>query len=234
MQLFYSTQNDEKLAQLPEEEARHCIQVLRHQVGDFIQWVDGKGTLFKGTIIETSKKKCVLEITEKQFPFHPNPVAVHIAIAPTKNSSRFEWFLEKATEIGISEITPLYCEHSERKHIRESRLNKVLLAAMKQSLKAYLPTLHPLTRFQDFIEAQKGHPSTFIAHCQSSDLPALKSVYRKGADATVLIGPEGDFSNSEIEKALEHGFTAISLGKNRLRTETAGLVACHTVNLLAD
>ena len=234
MHLFFSTQNEDRLATLPEDEARHCVQVLRHQVGDQIHWVDGMGAFFSGRIIETGKKSCVLEIEHKEFPYQPNPIEVHIAIAPTKNIARFEWFLEKATEIGIGTITPLHCEHSERKRIREDRLTKVLLSAMKQSIKAFLPKLNPLTPFDSFIKQTINYShEKYIAHCHSSSLPDLKKRYTSGKNAIVLIGPEGDFSQTEIERALEGGFAEVSLGPSRLRTETAGIVACHTINLLA-
>ena len=156
---------------------------------------------------------------------------VHIAIAPTKNIERIEWFLEKATEIGINRVTPLLCRFSERKEIKAERLEKVMISAMKQSLKAYLPQLDELTRFNEFIQ-QPFDGQKYIAHCDNQHRDLLRNKVIPGQNYLILIGPEGDFSTEEIELALKHGFQPVSLGESRLRTETAGLVACHTVNLL--
>jgi len=157
---------------------------------------------------------------------------LHIAIAPTKNIDRIEWFLEKATEIGIDEITPLICIHSERRTVNAERLNKVIIAAMKQSLKAYLPKLNKETKIEEFIR-QQTTSSKFIGYC-SGDTQKLKDMYKSGNDAVILIGPEGDFSEGEVMKAKENGFIPINLGNSRYRTETAALVACHTINLMND
>lgn len=234
MILFYSTEiHDEKIT-LSKEEARHCTQVLRKKIGDIIQIVDGKGGYHTVELIEIQKKYAVTKILETKKAFLSTPTTLHIGIAPTKNISRFEWFLEKATEIGIQEITPILCQRSERKHLRQERLEKILVAAMKQSVKAYLPKLNPIMRLDEFVDLQIN-AAKFIAHCaEKSGNHFLRDNYKAGQNVCILIGPEGDFSQEEIALARENGFQEISLGKSRLRTETAGIVACHTINLLND
>ncbi len=198
--------------------------------------MDGKGGRYSGVVIETSKNYLIADIRTWPEEITPKTFHLHIAIAPTKNIDRFEWFLEKATELGIDEITPLQCEHSERNKIRMDRLEKILIAAMKQSLRSRLPKLNALTSFQTFISQNKKDPTIegFIAHCSRDTLPHLMNCCRQGNDTTILIGPEGDFSQKEILMAEEAGFKGISLGKARLRTETAGIAACHIVNLLNE
>jgi 16S rRNA (uracil1498-N3)-methyltransferase len=231
MQLFYIPEITGDKFTLSEEESRHCINVLRLRAGDIIHLTDGKGDLFETSITDPNPKRCTVKVISVLKNYEKREVHLHIAIAPTKNIARFEWFLEKATEIGIDEITPLMCEHSERVQIRLPRLEKVLVAAMKQSLKAYLPVLHEPAKFNNFLalpfEGQK-----FIASCEPEVTIHLKTIYRKGANALILIGPEGDFSPDEIVNAKKSGFIPISLGKSRLRTETAGVVACHSISLL--
>ncbi len=235
MNLFYVENIEGKIATLPDEEARHCVQSLRKKTGDTIHFVDGKGGLYTGEITEANRKHCTVHIVEHQQNYNPPDIHLHIAIAPTKNISRLEWFLEKATEIGISEVTPLLCQRSERKHIRTDRLQKIMLTAMKQSLKAYLPKLNELTNFKDFILAQNSAKSrTFIAHCNEGEKPHLKDTCKAQQDTQILIGPEGDFSPEEVALALQHQYEAISLGNSRLRTETAALAACHIINLVND
>jgi len=231
MQLFYTVNIDNQLATLEAEEARH-LQVLRKKVGDQIHLVDGKGFFHLAEVVELNKKNAQLKIisSERQIP---SPFSLHIAIAPTKNIARLEWFLEKATEIGIQEITPIYCEHSERKRIRLDRLEKIILSAMKQSNRAYLPQLNEEATFKQFVQMQKENQSLkYIAHCEEEEKVKLYNNYQAGKDVLVLIGPEGDFSPSEIELAKNVGFVGVSLGKARLRTETAGMVACHTIQLI--
>jgi 16S rRNA (uracil1498-N3)-methyltransferase len=235
MNLFFCQNIENDLDFLPETEARHCVQVLRKQIGDAVSLVDVKGGFYEGVIEETGKKKCVVKIQKQTQNFYKRNHFLHIAIAPTKNIDRFEWFLEKATEIGIDEITPLYCEHSERKNIRLDRLEKIVLSAMKQSLKAYLPKLNELTKFSNFMATlEKNNDPKFVAHCQIGEKTHLKNNALKDQNVTILIGPEGDFSPSEIQLANQHDFGSITLGSSRLRTETAGVVACHIVNLLND
>lgn len=235
MQWFYTNKIEGDFAELNEVEARHCLQVLRKKVGDPITFVDGLGGYYEGQLEETAKKSCTIRIVKKVVPYQPLPVNIHIGIAPTKNISRFEWFLEKATEIGIGEITPLLCQRSERKKIRADRLEKVLLSAMKQSLKAHLPRLNPLTSLQSFLQGTfSDGDNHYIAHCGNGFKNHLKDLYLPGRNVTILIGPEGDFSEEEVEEARAVGFKEISLGSSRLRTETAGLAACHIVNLLNE
>jgi len=232
MDLFYSTDIRNLLIFLPEEEARHAVQVLRHQVGDAIGVIDGKGGFYEATIIEVGKKKCVARVEREQQQYQKRPFFLHIGIAPTKNIDRFEWFLEKATEIGIDAITPLLCEHSERRKLRNDRLEKILLAAAKQSQKAYLPLLNELTPLEKFLTDAAVTSQRFIAYLGEDVKGTLKENYRAGQSVTILIGPEGDFSGEEIRRALACGYQGVSLGNSRLRTETAGIVACHTINLL--
>jgi 16S rRNA (uracil1498-N3)-methyltransferase len=233
MYLFYTPGIAGNTFTLSEEESRHCVNVLRLRSGDIIHLTDGKGNLFETSITDPHPKRCTVKVISVLKNYEKREVNLHIAIAPTKNIARIEWFLEKATEIGIDEITPLMCEHSERAQIRLPRLEKVLVAAMKQSLKAYLPILHEPAKFNNFctlpFEGQK-----FIASCEPEVKIHLHSIYRKGANALILIGPEGDFSPDEIVNAKKSGFIPISLGKSRLRTETAGIVACHAVNMLNE
>ncbi len=234
MQLFYTTQIEGNMAHLSEEETRH-LRVLRKQEGDRLQFVDGKGGFYIGQIAELNKKNSTLLIQERLTGYGKSLFYLHMAIAPTKKIDRTEWFVEKATEIGVDEITFLQCEHSERKRIRLDRIEKISMSAMKQSKRAYLPKLNDLTAFDQFIEHSGGLGiQQFIAHCDQGEKTPLPQNYHPGQDVTILIGPEGDFSVREVEEALERGYEAISLGHHRLRTETAGIVACHTINLLNE
>lgn len=228
MHVFY-TPDILTLAELPPEEAQHCTRVLRLSQGDEIMLTDGKGYFYKADITAANSKRCMVAIKETIFQEPIWPCHLHIAIAPTKNMDRNEWFAEKATEIGFDELTFLNCRFSERKVIKTERIEKILVSAMKQSLKARLPKLNEMTDFDAFI-SQDFQGQKFIAHCYEGEKPLLKNVIRKGEDALVLIGPEGDFSPEEVEKALTNGFISISLGQSRLRTETAALVACCTLN----
>ena len=235
MQLYYITP---VLAPLPctsalgNDESFHCIKVLRMRVGDTIYLSDGLGNLFEGKILGQDIKNCPVMLLAVLPEKGKRPFRLHMAVAPTKNIARFEWFLEKATEIGIDEITPLICEHSERVQIRTDRLQKIILSAAKQSIKTLLPVLHEPVKFDTFI--QMNHPgSRFVAYVEEHQPVHLKSAYIKG-DCTVLIGPEGDFSRRELDAAIQLGFSSVSLGPSRLRTETAAIVACHTINILNE
>ena len=228
MDLFFDSEIEETLT-LNAQDSRHCVSVLRHKAEDIIKVSDGEGTFYECRIIDPHPKHCRVEIVSRKRE-EERPFKLHIAIAPTKNIDRTEWFAEKVTEIGIEYVTLLRCEHSERKKIRLDRLEKVLIAASKQSLKAYKPKLTDITKFKDFIDSYRG--VGYIAHCNSSQLPHFKNIYSKGEDAIILIGPEGDFSPEEVEYALKNGFKEISLGTNRLRTETAGVVVCTMFNLI--
>lgn len=231
MHTFYTPDIHGNIHRLDKQESQHCINVLRLQEDDRIILVDGKGGYYKAKIKTGDQHKCTIEIISSKHQVGKKNFRLHIAIAPTKNISRFEWFLEKATEIGIDEITPLLCKRSERKTIRNERLDKVIVSAMKQSVKAYKPKLNRITNFSEFISLK--HPSTkFIAWCDKKSNPELKELVTKGDDILILIGPEGDFSTEEIHQATKNGFHSIQMGTSRLRTETAGLVACSTVNLI--
>ena len=228
MQLFY-LENPKDQIILSAEESKHATKVLRKKEGDILDFTDGKGYFYKAKITVADTRKCRLEIIsseqkEKQHNYH-----LHIAIAPTKNMDRFEWFLEKATEIGIDEITPIICSRSERKVIKTERCNRILLSAMKQSLKFHLPKLNEAISLNDFIK-QDFEGTKYIAHCEEGNKTELKEK-KKEKRTLMLIGPEGDFSPTEIEMVLQYQFKAISLGTSRLRTETAGIIAAHTINI---
>lgn len=216
--------------ELPEEEAVHCLRVLRLTVGDEVMLTDGKGLFYKAVISAATGKRCQVKVVEsiEQEPFWNGHL--HLAMAPTKNMDRIEWFAEKATEIGFNELSFLNCRFSERKVIKTERIEKIVVSAVKQSLKAYKPVVNEMMDFSRFMEKDFSGQK-FIAHCYEGEKPLLKDVLVPGQDALVLIGPEGDFSMEEVQKAKAAGFRAISLGKSRLRTETAALVAVHTMNL---
>jgi len=218
---------------LDETESRHCIRVLRLTEGSQVILVDGRGGWYKAAIIDSDPKQCRLSIIHHQENMGKRNYRLHIAIAPPKNPSRLEWFLEKATEIGIDEITPLLTSHSERKKINTGRMEKILISAMKQSRKAFLPALNPLTPFLTVV-SQPFEGQKFIATCLTGTKKHLKETAGKSRNVLILIGPEGDFSEEEIRAAATNGFEEISLGTSRLRTETAGIAACHTVNLIND
>lgn len=220
-------------SELPSEEAQHCVKVLRKKEGDAIFITDGKGRFYDAEIVQAHPKHCIVNILNTIQPQKGWNFDLQIAFAPTKNIDRIEWFAEKATEIGIDHLSPLLCQHSERKEIKAQRIEKILISAMKQSQKALLPHLDEMQSFSNFIK-QDFVGRKFIAHCYptQSVKPLIKDIYRKGESALILIGPEGDFSEKEVEDALKNGFEAISLGESRLRTETAALVACHTIHVL--
>lgn len=233
MNLFYSNDIDKNFITLSEEESRHAVKALRAENGDIIYVTNGLGKLFKTKISDSKSKKCVLEILE-ELPENTKPAShLHVAIAPTKNHDRLEWFAEKATEIGIAEITPVICHHSERKSINNERLERLLISAMKQSGRLILPKLNKITSFGNFIQAQL-HNNKYIASCLDEEKKLLQHIYKSGDDAVIIIGPEGDFSREEISKAIEKGFIPVSLGNSRYRTETAALMACHTIALLNE
>lgn len=231
MILFYTKHVKDHLAILDGEEAMHCTKTLRKKLGDIVHFVDGKGGFYSGKIIGFNKKTCSIAIDNSLVKENRKDYKLHLAIAPTKNINRLEWFLEKATEIGIDEITPILCQRSERKIIREDRLTKVLVAAMKQSLKSHLPKLNELTKFKDFIK-NEFNGQKLIAHCNEGEKTILKHIYQPKNNVLIMIGPEGDFSNEEVEMALQNSFYPISLGEERLRTETAGIISVHSISLI--
>ena len=233
MHIFYTPELSETTYTLDETESKHCVRVLRLEKGDEITLVDGRGGFFTAEITDPNPKRCAVTVIKSELNFGLRNFQVQVAIAPTKNIERIEWFLEKATEIGINRVTPLLCRHSERKEIKHDRLEKVMVSAIKQSLKAYLPKLDELTKFSDLIR-QPFNGQKFIAHCEEQHRDLLKNVMVPGRNYLILIGPEGDFSPEEIQMAMTAGFVPVSLGDSRLRTETAGVVACHTFNLLNE
>lgn len=233
MQLFYIPDISGAEVILNETESKHAIRALRLTEGTQVQLIDGKGGFYEAIISNAHHKRCKLLITKSVSEFEKRNFKLHIAIAPTKNIDRFEWFLEKCTEIGIDEITPLLSEHSERKIVKQERLEKILVSAIKQSLKAYLPKLNSINTLNHLV-SNSEYKNKYIAHCNAGDKVHLKDEIKKDEDILILIGPEGDFSNEEVTLAIQNGFKEISLGNARLRTETAGVVACHIANLMND
>jgi 16S rRNA (uracil1498-N3)-methyltransferase len=232
MHIFYAPDIVSGKAILSAEESAHCFRVLRLKAGDEVEVIDGQGGYFRAVIAGGDPKGCRLDITEG-LPLPPARTGrIHIAIAPTKNMDRFEWFVEKAVEIGIDEITPLLCQRSERRVLKTDRLEKLVISTMKQAMVAKKPFLNELTPFEDLIRNTKGMDSDlYIAHCGAERVGLLRQLCRKDRSAMVLIGPEGDFAPAEIEKAIRSDFVTVSLGNNRLRTETAGIVACTILNV---
>ena len=229
MQLFYNPNISETTTSFNfnKEESRHIAKVLRKKAGDVLHITNGKGWLFTAEITLAEQKNCRVSITSKSFQPKRN-FNLHLAVAPTKMNDRYEWFLEKATEIGIDSITPIICDHSERKVIKRERFERILQSAMKQSLNCYLPKLNDAISFKDFINLD-FEGDLFIAHCEETDRKSLKQQLNPKTDITILIGPEGDFSVKEITEALKNNFIPVTLGETRLRTETAAIVACHSV-----
>lgn len=235
MQLFYISELTETSTDITFDkiESRHIVKVLRKKEGDLLHITNGKNLVFTGEIISGNEKKCQVQILKIKHEKKNRNYTLQIAIAPTKSNDRFEWFLEKATEIGVDNIYPIISKHSERKIIKVDRLKKVVLSAMKQSLQYQLPILHNAISFKDFI-TQEFEGQKFIAHCEKTDKNNLKSLVQPNSNVCILIGPEGDFSTDEIRLALQNGFIPVSLGATRLRTETAGIVATHTVALVNE
>lgn len=229
MQLFYNPNINEATENFSfdKEESKHIIKVLRKKDTDILHVTNGLGFLFTTEITLASDSKCTVKIISFEKT-NPSKSRLHLAVAPTKMNDRYEWFLEKATEIGIQEITPIICDHSERKVINNERFEKILLAAMKQANELYLPKLNPAITFKEFVNLQNDDIK-YIAHCEETDKKTLKSVLQPNQNITMLIGPEGDFSQKEITLALSNDYIPVSLGNTRLRTETAAIVACHSV-----
>ena len=235
MQLFYNkdiTSTDPQFT-FDKTESRHIVKVLRKKENDILHITNGKNELFTVKIILANEKRCLVEIVKSETKPKPWDYNLHIAIAPTKNNDRLEWFLEKATEIGLDEVTPIICSNSERTVLKTERLEKIVQSAMKQSLKFVLPKLNEPIKFSEFIE-QDFEGELFIAHCEELDKKALAKTVKPNTNILVMIGPEGDFTPFEIEKALVKKFTPVTLGESRLRTETAGVVATQTVALINE
>ncbi len=230
MRIFYSNDISGNIGRLDDEESRHVVKVLRMGIGDQIQVVDGAGNYYTAEITNPSHKGCEFRIIEKQEEVKKG-FRLSIAIAPTKNMDRLEWFVEKATEIGVDAIVPIECKNSERKVLKTERLVKKAVSAMKQSQKASLPIINELTEIAEVLKAQ-FNGEKYIAHCYDMPKDNLKDIYKVGGNVLILIGPEGDFTPEEVEEAAKNGFKPVNLSSNRLRTETAGIVACCAINLI--
>ena len=232
MHLFYEPNITTNGNFLNDEESYHCIKVLRHKAGDLIYVLDGRGHRFECKIIEPYIKQCKVMIIMEESSYITESKC-HIAVAPTKNSDRLEWFVEKSTEIGIKEITPIVCKHSERKVSKPERLEKIITSAVKQSMSLWRPKLNPIISFNDFISEHKTFEGQkFICYIDENNEKKLIKSYIKNSPVIILIGPEGDFDKEEVNQAISNGFEVVSLGNNRLRTETAAFVACHTVQII--
>ncbi|MCR4619376.1 MAG: 16S rRNA (uracil(1498)-N(3))-methyltransferase [Paludibacteraceae bacterium] len=234
--IFYTPEIDREAIRhvLSEPESQHAIRVLRLKSGEKVTLVDGKGSAYECMIVNPHQKRCEVEVINRLDGVGKRDYRVHIAIAPTKLNERTEWFLEKATEIGIDEVTPILSQHSERKELKLERMDKIIVAAMKQSQKAYKPILNEMMSFTDFLKKNEDvKAQKFIAHCHQGEKMKLKEA-KTCSDVIVMIGPEGDFSEEEVESAIRCGYKACTLGDSRLRTETAALVACHTIHLINE
>ncbi len=229
MNLFYQPLIPQGALHLDQDESRHAVKVLRKRNGDVINLTDGKGLFYEGIITDADPHECSFEI-RSSTPTQKKNFRIHIAISPTKNADRIEWFVEKSVEIGIDEITFLQCDHTERQYLKVDRLQKTAISAMKQSLKAWLPAIHPTEAFKDFVSSRTDEEK-YIAHVDEQNQNYLQKVVTPGLSYLVLIGPEGDFSVDELALAFNLGYKKVSLGAARLRTETAGIAACHILNL---
>lgn len=234
MHIFYTPniENQSLYYDLSEEESKHCIRVLRLKIGNNIRLIDGKGGVFVGEIVDSSnKKRTRVNILSFVKGSKRRDYNLHMVVAPTKSLERYEWFLEKATEIGVDEITPIICERSERTIMKIDRLNKIVISAMKQSQQSFLPIVNEPVKLMDFLNI-RFEAKKFIAHCLDNEKQSLKYSLKEKEDAVILIGPEGDFTDIEIGQALSLGYIPITLGDTRLRTETAALVACMETSLM--
>lgn len=232
MHIFYTPDITQNTYTLNEEESKHCVRVLRLPIGALVNLVDGRGGFYTAEITSNNPKKVSLSILKVETEYHKRNHYLHIAVAPTKNIDRIEWFLEKATELGIDEITPIITDRSERRVVKEDRLNKVITAAVKQSIKAYHPLLNESVSFSKFLNSPL-EGEKLIAHCiDSEDKKYISNLIVPHQKYLILIGPEGDFTPEEVNLALNKGFKQLTLGDNRLRTETAALSVCFEINYL--
>ena len=229
MQIFYAPDIEGDTYELDENESKHIIKVLRKKKGTEVQLIDGRGNLYDGIIQTPDHRKCIIAITGKISDFEKRNYRLHIAISPLKNSERFEWFIEKSVEIGVDEITPLICRNTEKQGLKTERINNIIISAMKQSLKATGTILNAPCPFNTFINTDT-EAKRVIAHCNVLfERKKISEVCSVNEDVLILIGPEGDFSEAEIKSALIKGYNPVHLGNSRLRTETAGLAACHSI-----
>lgn len=231
MHLYFAPNIEEELC-LPPDESLHCAKVLRQKAEDRISIIDGKGTYYDAEIVSAHQKRTLVKLLKRIENWNAREFRLHMAVCPTKSMDRFEWFLEKATEIGVDEITPILGRYSERKTVKPERLNRIVVAASKQSYKAAIPVVNELTRFADFMN-QDLPKDSFMAHCyeDESKQPLLKTMPAR-KEVLILVGPEGDFSEEEVAMARAKGIQMVSLGESRLRTETAGVVACHIATVV--
>lgn len=233
MHVFFRPGIQDDMVMLDPEESHHCVKVLRMRPGQEVQLTDGEGRAWQAVLAEASSRGCLLQITGEPQLSPARPFELHLAVAPTKNIDRFEWLLEKATECGVDQITPVICENSERTVIKPERLHKILVSAMKQSQRNWLPRLNQAARLESMLK-QPLRGRKLIAHCAQGEKKTLRDCYTRGESVLVLIGPEGDFSTQEVKAALQGGFEAITLGNHRLRTETAALALCIQLNTMND
>jgi 16S rRNA (uracil1498-N3)-methyltransferase len=231
MQVFYAPNCQLGFFPLHEEESKHVVRVLRMKQGDPVYVVDGNGKLFEGIIFEPHPKHCILQLNKVTENFEKRNYRLHLAVSPLKSVDRFEWFIEKAIEIGVDEITPLNCSRTEKRNVNTDRLNRIVESAMKQSLKAYHPVLNDMVKFEKFI-LQENNNEKGIAYCGEGEKLFIGKAFSRSGNYTVLIGPEGDFTEEEFLEATRTGYKGISLGESRLRTETAGVVACHALSFI--
>jgi 16S rRNA (uracil1498-N3)-methyltransferase len=229
MHIFYSRHFSDNICELDQTESAHCIRVLRLKKGSSVNIIDGNGNFYEGIISDPDPRACKITLTHISGNFEKKSYKLHIALSPLKNPERFEWFVEKSVEIGIDQITPLISRNTEKHAIKKERINKIIISAMKQSLQTFQPVVNIETSFQDFIGlGLEG--SRMIAHCYSDiHRDSISAAYRRGQDAIIMIGPEGDFTREEVSQAISAGFIPIHLGRSRLRAETAGLSACHSI-----
>jgi 16S rRNA (uracil1498-N3)-methyltransferase len=233
MHQFYFPDLSSSQLQLSEEESKHAVRVLRLQPGDEVELSDGRGTKARAVVAENHPKRCTLDVISREMLPTGRNFTLHLAVAPTKNSDRTEWLVEKITELGIDAITLLDCEHSERSTFRLDRLEKLAVSAMKQSQQAWMPVITGPVTFSQFLQEVPAGVQCFIAHCVSeAERIPLSKATKPGGDVVIFIGPEGDFSAAEIEAALQHGAKPVSLGNTRLRTETAAFSACAAVHFV--
>jgi 16S rRNA (uracil1498-N3)-methyltransferase len=228
MHIFYTPDISSMCYRLSEDESKHAIRVLRLNLGDTVALIDGKGTMYKARIADPNPKRCEVIVEDVQTEFEKRSYQLHIAISPLKNADRFEWFIEKATEIGIDTITPLLCGRTEKKGFNLDRCNRIIESAMKQSIKAYRPLMNRPVKFPEFIKATEN--TVKIIACCEGERELINKIYKPEQDVVILIGPEGDFTPEEIETAKTNGYIPITMGNSRLRTETAGIVAVHTIS----
>lgn len=232
MRIFYTTDISGSTIILPKDESRHLVQVLRLKQGNRVLVTKGDGKWLTCILVDDNPKKCQLEVESEQAVGTERNYSLHMAVAPTKNMQRFEFFVEKAVEIGVDRITPIITEHTERKVLKRERIERIAIAAIKQSRKAFLPKIDEAIALKDFLKEDFGDTLKMVAHCGAGTKYRVQHFMDQSSQFLIAIGPEGDFSNKEIQQMLNQGFNGLDLGKSRLRTETAAIAACHSVNLL--